>query len=59
MELRESIDLARLWQSAGKVRAALELLGPIVGWFTEGFGIPDFKEAKALLARLVAQRSVS
>ena len=25
---------------------------PIYGWFTEGFGIPDLKEAKTLLDEL-------
>ena len=27
-------------------------LAPIYGWFTEGFGTPDLKEAKALLEEL-------
>ncbi len=31
-----------------------DLLGPIYGWFTEGFDTLDLKEAKALLDRLHA-----
>jgi hypothetical protein len=30
------------------------LLAPIHDWFTEGFDTPALKEAKALLAQLVA-----
>jgi len=33
------------------------LLAPVYGWFTEGFGTLDLKEAKALLEEL-AQMSV-
>jgi predicted ATPase len=29
------------------------LRAPVYGWFTEGFGTPDLKEAKALLDELV------
>jgi hypothetical protein len=38
-----------LWRDHGKVREARELLAPVYGWFTEGFGTRDLKEAKALL----------
>jgi hypothetical protein len=31
---------------------ACDLLAPIYGWFTEGFGTPDLKEARALLDEL-------
>jgi predicted ATPase len=37
-----------------KLRQARELLAPVYGWFTEGFGTRDLKEAKALLEELVA-----
>ena len=47
-ELRTATSLARLWQSQGKAREARELLGPIYGWFTEGFDTKDLKDAKAL-----------
>jgi predicted ATPase len=36
----------------GKVQQARELLGPVYGWFTEGFDTRDLKEAKALLEEL-------
>jgi predicted ATPase len=53
-ELRASMSLARLWRDQGKVRQARDLLAPVYGWFTEGFGTRDLKEAKALLEELVA-----
>jgi hypothetical protein len=31
---------------------AHDLLAPIHGWFTEGFGTPDLKDAKAFLEEL-------
>jgi len=36
----------------GKRRQAHDLLEPIYGWFTEGFGTADLKDAKALLEEL-------
>jgi len=51
-ELRTSTSLARLWQSQGKRKEALELLKPVYDWFTEGFDTKDLKEAKALLDEL-------
>jgi predicted ATPase len=48
-ELRAAVSLARLWRDQGKVQQARELLGPVYGWFTEGFDARDLKEAKALL----------
>ena len=50
--LRASISLARLWRDQGKHGDACDLLGPIYGWFTEGFDAPDLKDAKALLDEL-------
>ena len=52
-ELRAATSLARLWRDQGKPAAARELLAPVYGWFTEGFGTADLKEAKALLDRLL------
>ena len=52
LELRASTSLARLWRDQGKRADARDLLGPIYGWFTEGFGAPDLKDAKALLDEL-------
>jgi predicted ATPase len=48
-ELRAAISLARLRRDQGRRAEARDLLAPIYGWFTEGFGTPDLKEAKALL----------
>jgi predicted ATPase len=48
-ELRAAVSLARLWRDQGRVAEARDLLAPVYGWFTEGFGTPDLKEAKALL----------
>jgi predicted ATPase len=53
-ELRSATSLARLWRDQGKVQQARELLGPVYGWFTEGFDTRDLKEAKALLKSLTA-----
>ncbi len=53
-ELRTSTSLARLWQSEGKRKEALDLLKPVYDWFTEGFDTKDLKEAKALLDKLRA-----
>jgi predicted ATPase len=53
-ELRTATSLAKLWQSQGKRKEALELLRPIYDWFTEGFDTRDLKEAKALLGELAA-----
>jgi predicted ATPase len=47
-------SLARLWRDQGKVQQARELLAPVYGWFTEGFGTRDLKEAKTLLDALVS-----
>ena len=47
------MSLARLWRDQGKVQQARELLAPVYGWFTEGFGTRDLKEPKALLEELV------
>jgi predicted ATPase len=51
-ELRAAMSLARLWRDQGKKVEARELLAPVYGWFTEGFGTRDLKEAKALLDEL-------
>jgi predicted ATPase len=51
-ELRAATSLARLWRDQGKRAAARELLAPVYGWFTEGFGTADLIEAKALLDEL-------
>jgi class 3 adenylate cyclase/predicted ATPase len=51
-ELRAAMSMARLLRDQGKRDEARNLLAPIYGWFTEGFGTLDLKEAKALLDEL-------
>jgi class 3 adenylate cyclase/predicted ATPase len=51
-ELRAAMSMARLWRDQGKREEARELLAPTYGWFTEGFGTFDLKEAKALMEQL-------
>jgi predicted ATPase/class 3 adenylate cyclase len=51
-ELRAATSYARLMRDQGRAREALDLLAPIYGWFTEGFGTKDLKEAKQLLDEL-------
>jgi predicted ATPase len=52
LELRAATSLARLWSDRGRNAEARDLLAPIYGWFTEGFGTLDLKEAKILLDEL-------
>jgi len=49
-ELRTATSLARLWRDQGRCDEARDLLGPVYGWFTEGYDTPDLQEARALLA---------
>jgi predicted ATPase len=51
-ELRASVNLARLRRDQGRRDEARDLLAPVFGWFTEGFGTFDLKEAKTLLDEL-------
>jgi predicted ATPase len=51
-ELRAAASLARLRRDQGRRAEARDLLAPVYAWFTEGFGTPDLKEAKALLDEL-------
>ena len=53
-ELRAAMSMARLWRDQGKREEARDLLAPVYGWFTEGFGTLDLKEAKALLDELTS-----
>ena len=52
LELRATVNLARLWQEQGKHHTARDTLSAIYNWFTEGFDTVDLKEAKALIKEL-------
>ena len=52
LQLKASTSLAQLLRDQGKRTEAGGLLGPIYNWFTEGFGAPDLKDARALLDQL-------
>jgi class 3 adenylate cyclase/predicted ATPase len=52
LELRAAVSLARLLGEQGRRAEAHEVLAPVYGWFTEGFGTIDLKEAAALLVEL-------
>jgi class 3 adenylate cyclase/tetratricopeptide (TPR) repeat protein len=56
-ELYAATSLARLWRDRGTRAEARDLLAPVYGWFTEGFGTPVLKEVKALLDELSADPS--
>jgi predicted ATPase len=51
-ELRAGISLGRLWRKRGKEMEAIELLGPLCEWFTEGRDSDDLHEARTLLQQL-------
>lgn len=55
-ELRAATNLAQLWRRQGKIQAAVELLGPVYNWFTEGFETHDLQKAKMLLDLLKGNR---
>jgi predicted ATPase len=50
LELRAAMRLSRLWRKQGKPEEAQRLLNEAYTKMTEGFTLPDLKEAKALLA---------
>ena len=52
LELRSAVSLARLLGSDGRKSEARDLLAPMYGAFTEGFGRPDLQTAKSVLAGL-------
>ena len=51
-ELRAAMSAARLRQAEGRRQAAVEILAPVHGWFTQGFDTLDLRQAKALLDEL-------
>ena len=50
--LRATISLARLWQGQGKRAEARRLLGDTYAWFSEGFEMPDLRDARLMLDEL-------
>ena len=48
-QVRTAISYTRLMRDQGRVGEAHGLLAPFYGWFTEGFGTKDLKDAKTLL----------
>lgn len=48
-ELRAAMNLGKLWATQGRERDALDLLEPLCGRFTEGFGTADLIAARRLL----------
>jgi len=51
-ELRTAISPSRLLKKQGKSSEAKKLVEGIYGWFTEGFDMPDLREAKSLIEEL-------
>jgi predicted ATPase len=51
-QLRAAVSLARLYCEEGHRSEAHDLLAPVYGWFTEGFGTQDLKAARVLLDEL-------
>ncbi|MGZ9080412.1 MAG: hypothetical protein ACXW2A_18985, partial [Burkholderiales bacterium] len=49
LELRAARDIAALYVGDGKHEQAQQLLRPVLGWFTEGAGTDDLREANAML----------
>ncbi len=52
LQLKAAVNLAELWQVAGKADQARELVSPVYEWFTEGFETPELINAKELLEQL-------
>ena len=48
-ELRTATSFCKLRNAQNRGSEGREILAPVFAWFTEGFDIPDLKEAKALL----------
>jgi predicted ATPase len=46
------MSIARLWCDQDKRNQARDILAPVYGWFNEGFGTLDLKQAKAMLDEL-------
>jgi predicted ATPase len=51
-ELRAALALARLWRDQDRRHEARELLAPVYSLFSEGFDVPDVRDAQKLLGEL-------
>ena len=51
-ELRSAVSIARLQRGQNRIDEARQLLAPVYGRFTEGFGTADLQSAKRLLDEL-------
>lgn len=54
LELRAATSLARHFGNLGRRKQAQDVLQPVYAWFSEGFDMPDLRDAKALLDTLNA-----
>jgi tetratricopeptide (TPR) repeat protein len=54
LALRAATSLAQLWGSQGRHAEARDVLAPVYDSFSEGFELPDLKQAKILLDQLSA-----
>ena len=52
LELEAAISLARLYGGSNRKAKARELLSGVYGWFTEGFGTPLLRSARATVEAL-------
>jgi predicted ATPase len=48
-ELRAAMSLSRVWLRRGRRDEARNLLADVYGWFSEGFDVPDLREARVML----------
>ena len=53
LKLRSATGLSRLWHRQERYREAYNLLSEIYDQFTEGWSLPDLKDARALLDKLI------
>jgi len=53
-ELRTAVSLVRVLRDTNRRDEAHAMLAEIYNWFSEGFDLPDLKDAKALLDELVS-----
>ena len=57
-ELRATVSLARLLHDTNRSDEARAMLADIYNWFTEGFDLPDLKDAKSLLDELSTESEI-